>query len=81
MTRDSVLLVILVLTFATLVSTHATIVIGLLRRRPRWRGLAVLLLVPLAPWWGWKERMRVRGAIWMAAATGYAAALALSFKP
>jgi hypothetical protein len=51
-----------------------------MRRRPRWRGFAVLLAVPMAPWWGWKARMHVRGAIWIAAAVVYATALVLSFE-
>jgi hypothetical protein len=65
----------LVMAFATLVSTHATLAIGLARREPRWHGLVALVVFPLAPWWGWQERMRVRGAIWVIAALAYGVTL------
>jgi hypothetical protein len=79
MVRDSVLLGTMVLAFAILVSAHVLLAIGLVRRRPRWHGVAALVVVPLAPWWGWRARMRVRCAVWIVAASAYATSLAMSF--
>lgn len=78
MAHDYMLLGTLVLTFATLVSTHVSLAVGLMRRRPHWHGVAALLVFPLAPWWGWQARMRVRGGIWVVAAASYATGLILS---
>ena len=72
-----VLFVALVVAFAALVSTHATLAAGLLARRPRWRGLVALVVPPLAPWWGWQERMRVRGVLWIVCAVAYGVLLGL----
>jgi hypothetical protein len=68
----------LVVAFATLVTVHITLAFGLARRPPRWRGFLALVVAPLAPWWGWQARMRVRGALWVAAAAMYGIALAFS---
>jgi hypothetical protein len=78
MTRDLLLLGGLVVAFATLVTAHVTLALGLARRRPRWRGLVALVVVPLAPMWGWRERMRVRGVLWIASAIAYAVTLGLA---
>jgi hypothetical protein len=78
-TRDEILLAGLVVAFATLVTVHVTLALGLARRRPRWRGLVAFFVVPLAPIWGWRERMRLRGTLWVAAAVAYAVLLACAF--
>lgn len=78
MIGDVVVLVALVVAFAVLVTAHVTLAIGLARRPPRWRAPVALVIAPLAPWWGWRERMRIRGAIWIVAAVTYAAALFLA---
>jgi hypothetical protein len=78
MIRDATVLSMLLVAFATLVTAHLALVFGLSRRAPRWRGLVALVVAPLAPWWGWRERMRARGALWMAAAVVYVIALALA---
>jgi hypothetical protein len=75
MMRDAIVLAALVIAFATLVTVHVTIALGLARRPPRWRALVALVVAPLAPWWGWRERMRVRGVIWVVAVVTYAVAL------
>jgi hypothetical protein len=72
------LLAVLVLAFATLVTVHVTLAIALARRVPRWRGLVALVIVPLAPWWAWQERMRIRGVLWVVAAVVYGVTLGLS---
>ncbi|MGA3121266.1 MAG: hypothetical protein ABSF69_10915 [Polyangiaceae bacterium] len=75
MTQDLFVVVALVVAFAALVTVHVTLIIGLTRRRPRWRAIVALFVVPLAPWWGWQQRMRLRAAIWIVAAVAYAVAL------
>jgi hypothetical protein len=68
----------LIVAFALLLTAHVTIAVGLVRGpRPR-RALVVFLVPPLAPWWGWNARMRVRAAVWVAAAAVYGVALVLS---
>jgi hypothetical protein len=36
--------------------------------------------VPLAPWWGWRERMRVRGVLWVVAAIAYVVSLRFALQ-
>jgi hypothetical protein len=74
MSRDDVLAVALVLAFATLVTAHVAIVVGLAVRRPRWRAAAALLAVPLAPYWAWRG-MRARAIAWLAGVAVYLMAL------
>ena len=64
MKRDLLLYLATVLGFAVAVTAHVTIVVGLAARRPRVRALVALVLVPLAPYWAVRERMRVRAAAW-----------------
>jgi hypothetical protein len=78
MTRDLLVLAVLVLTFAVLATAHGTLAVGLLRRNPRWRGPVALLIPPLAPIWGWRAGMRVRGVVWVTAAIAYGVALCLA---
>lgn len=69
-----------VLAFASLVTAHLAIVVGLLGRPPRWRAPAALLLAPLAPFWAWRERMRFRAGVWAAGLVVYVVArVAASF--
>lgn len=78
MVGDFVVLGALLVAFATLVTVHVTLALGLARRAPRWRAPVALVVAPLAPWWGWQARMRVRGVIWMVAASVYLVALVAS---
>lgn len=55
---------VVVLAFALLVTAHLAIVVGLVAKTPRWRALVALVLAPLAPYWAWREHMRVRAGIW-----------------
>jgi hypothetical protein len=75
MMRDEIALGALLFAFATLVTVHVTLAIALSRRAPRWRGPVALVVAPLAPWWAWREGMRVRCGLWGAAALAYAVAL------
>ena len=80
MTRDAVALALLVLAFATLVTAHVALAAGLSARAPRWRGAVALVVPPLAPWWGWRTRLRARTALWMTAAAIYLALLAFALR-
>jgi hypothetical protein len=71
MSRDEWIALLLVVSFAMLVTAHVTLVARLAARRPRWRALAALAIPPLAPWWGFATRMRVLGAVWVAGAVAY----------
>jgi hypothetical protein len=50
---------------------HVTLVIGLLRREPRWRGLVGLLVPPLAAYWGYEAKLRGRVTLWVASLAVY----------
>ena len=78
MKRDGLVLAVLVVAFAALLTVHLALALGLARRPPRWRALVALLVAPLAPFWGWREKMRVRGALWVVAAGIYLVALRLA---
>ncbi len=80
MTRDAVALALLVLAFATLVTVHVTLAAGLGARAPRWRGAVALVVPPLAPWWGWRTRLRARTVLWIVAAAIYVALLAFALR-
>ncbi len=80
MTRDAVHVGVLLTAFATLVTMHVTLAIGLLLRAQRWRAAVGLIVPPLDPWWGWREKMRVRSALWGVAAVVYGAALIGAFR-
>jgi len=54
-----------VLAFALLVTAHVAIVVGLSSRPPRWRALVALVLAPAAPWYAWREQMRIRAGLWV----------------
>lgn len=72
-----VVAVVLIGSFAALLTTHVAIVASLLRRSPRWRGLVALLppVAPLAVYWALRERMYRRSALWMLGLVVYLAAL------
>jgi hypothetical protein len=61
----------LVGSFALLVTVHVALAAGLVKRPPRWRGPVALLVPPLAPYWGMRERMRVRTSLWLGALMVY----------
>lgn len=71
MSRDDLVASALVLSFALLVTAHVALVVGLATRPPRWRALVALFAAPLALYWGYKEGMRGRGAIWIVSAAAY----------
>ena len=74
MKADLALYLATVLCFAVAITAHVTIVAGLASRAPRASAIVALLLVPLAPYWAVRERMRVRAAAWALGTVGYAIA-------
>lgn len=75
---DTLLFGAMVLAFALGVTAHLAIVVGLASRLPRWRALAALLVAPLAPYWAFRERMSVRGGIWVFSVLAYGIARLLA---
>ncbi len=78
MVRDNLVASALVLSFALFVTAHVTLVASLAARPPRWRALVALLAAPLAPYWGYKEQMQGRGALWVIGAAAYGVMLVLA---
>jgi hypothetical protein len=75
--RDAVLLGVMVLAFATFVTSHLTLVIGLSRRPSRWRSVVALVVLPLAPVWGFTSGMAIRASLWVVSAIAYVVARAM----
>jgi hypothetical protein len=80
MMRDGLHVGVLLTAFAALVTMHVTLTIGLLRRSPWWRAPVGFIVAPIAPWWGWREKMRVRSSVWGVAGVIYIAALMGAFR-
>jgi hypothetical protein len=76
--KDLVLLSLCVLSFASLVTIHCTIVFGLAMRRPRSRAALAFVVAPLAPYFALREGMTFRAGSWIVAAVVYALGRALS---
>jgi hypothetical protein len=74
--RDVIVLVGLLMGFASLVTVHVAIVFGLAFREPKWRALVALVVPPIAPYWALRGGMRVRAGIWMGSVLLYGLALA-----
>jgi hypothetical protein len=53
-------------------AAHVVLVAGLARRRAWGRAVVALLVPPLAPWWGYREGLRVATIAWCAALAVYA---------
>ena len=77
---DAIVAGAVVVAFAVVVTTHVAIAFGLIRRTPRWRAPLAFVVFPLAPYYAWREHMRVRTIIWSIFAVIYAVALGLSFR-
>lgn len=72
--KDMIVVGTLVLAFALFITAHVAITYGLVFRRPRWRAPLALFVAPLAPYWAWREHMRIRASIWAAALILYVVA-------
>jgi hypothetical protein len=64
----------IIVSFAALVTAHVAVCAGLAVRDPWWRGPVALVLPLLAPFWGFRERMRGRTLAWVASVAVYVAA-------
>ena len=76
---DAMIMAAIVASFALFVTAHISLVFGLAARRPRWRGAVVLVLPPLAPYWGIRSGLRGRSFVWLGALIAYGCALTLGF--
>lgn len=76
--RDLILVLLLITLFATTFTTHVAIVAGLARRTPRWHAAAAFFVLPLAPFWAFSERMRVRAILWCASLAAYLIVLVMA---
>lgn len=76
--KDIIVVALLVLGFATILTTHLAITFGLARRQPRWRALVAFAVPPFAPYWAWREQMRARAGLWAASLAVYVVALVLA---
>jgi hypothetical protein len=74
----NVLVAVVVGALLAFAAAHASILAGLLARRPRRRAVVALFLAPLAPWWGWQEGMRRRALVWLVSLGVYAVAVAVA---
>ena len=71
---DAFLVFTIVASFAAFVTAHVALAVGLVGRRPRARAVVALLLPPLAPYFGIREKMWARSILWGAALVAYLAA-------
>jgi hypothetical protein len=71
MTHDEWVVAATVIAFATLITAHVALLVGLAARPPRWRAAAAVLVAPLAPFWGFRAKMPVRATVWLASAAAY----------
>lgn len=80
MVRDIAVLGSLVGAFATLLTIHIALAFAMARRGHRSRALAALIVVPIAPYLGWREGLRGASTLWMVAAITYIGALWLAMR-
>jgi len=77
--RETLLLAVLLVAFATWVTVHVAIAVRLvLAGTPRYRGVLAFFLPPLAPWWAWERRWRVSAGMWVGAVVVYAVVRAIA---
>ncbi len=69
--KDLVVVATLVISLALFITAHVTITYGLAFRQPRWRAPVAFFVPPLAAFWSWRERMRIRAGIWLASLVLY----------
>ncbi|MDI1448035.1 hypothetical protein [Polyangium sp. 6x1] len=73
--KDVAVVVLLIVGFASFVTTHVWLAGRLiLRGSSRLRGALALLVPPLAPIWGYRQGFRKGAALWVAALLTYVVA-------
>jgi hypothetical protein len=72
----------LVVCFASWLTAHLSIVVGLFAESPRWRAACCLLppLAPLAFYWALRQGMYSRAALWGSSGLGYLALLYAAYR-
>ncbi len=70
----------LVFAAALFFTAHVVVTWGLVRHHPRWRAPIGFFVPPLAPFWAWREGMRVRAIVWVVALVGYVVARVLAAR-
>lgn len=79
--KDAALLVVLLLAFATFLTSHVAIAVRLLLlQNERWRGAVVMIAPPLAPLWAYRRAWRVSAGAWVTSAIVYTAALIIALR-
>jgi hypothetical protein len=78
--KDTVIVATLIVAFAFAVTMHVVITFGLARRAPRWRALVGVVFPPVAPYWAWKEHMRLRAGLWAVGVAVYVVMLVLASR-
>lgn len=71
---EVLVLIVLALSFATLVTVHVSLSFGLLARGPWWHGVVAFLAPPLGVYLGFREKLRLRSILWTLSALVYVAA-------
>jgi hypothetical protein len=80
LTHDECEVAALVVSFASLVTSHLALVAGLIVRSPWWRGPAAAVVFPLAPYWGARAGMHTRWVVWVVSAVVYAVCRWLAYR-
>jgi hypothetical protein len=73
--KHAIVLLGLVVGFATLVTVHVALAARLLRQRPRWRGLVAFFVPPLGVIWALQAGWRRTAWLWLGAVAVYTTAL------
>lgn len=61
--KDMIVVIAVVIAFASFFTAHVAITYGLVFRHPRWRAPVGFFVPPLGLYWAWREHMRVRAGI------------------
>jgi len=77
--KDILVVALLVLGFAFVLTVHVSIALGLLSRKPRWRGLVALFIPVLGVYWAWTSDMRRRAIMFLIGLAIYVVALVLAY--
>lgn len=78
---DAAVLIVLLLAFATFITTHVSIAVRLLlRKEDRWRGALVWVALPLAPLWAYRRHWRGSAVLWVISVVVYAIALIVALR-
>ena len=72
MTRDELLALTLVLSFAAFFTVHVSLVASLARRVGPAHAAVAFIIPPLAPWWGSTRGLHARVVLWWLSAGAYA---------